>query len=82
MMLVEGVGLLSLRASDAFGSAVYDADPHNGFLYCVIATTLVYSLILPALLLIPRDIIARSEEGFSATGQPALGAERKNAVVS
>jgi hypothetical protein len=82
MMLVEGVGLLSLRASDAFGSAVYDADPHNGFLYCVIATTLVYSLILPALLLIPRDIIARSEEDFSATGQPALGAERKNAVVS
>ncbi len=66
MMLVEGVGLLSLRASDAFGSAVYDANPHNGFLYCVIATTLVYCLILPTLLLIPKDVIATSEEGALA----------------
>ncbi len=83
MMMVEGVGLLSLRASDAFGSAVYDADPHNGFFYCVVATTLVYSLILPALLLIPRDVIDRSEEGVSAaTGQPTFGAGRKKALVS
>lgn len=67
MMLVEGVGLLSLRASDAFGSAVYDAYPHNGFLYCVVATTLVYCLILPTLLLIPKDVIATSEEGAVAT---------------
>ncbi len=66
MMMVEGVGLLSLRASDAFGSAVYDANPHNGFLYCVIATTLVYCLILPTLLLIPKDVIATSEEGALA----------------
>ena len=63
MMLVEGIGLLSLRASDAFGSAVYDANPHKGFLYCVIATTLVYALILPILLLIPKEIIASTEEG-------------------
>ena len=61
MMLVEGIGLLSLRASDTFGSAVYDANPHYGFLYCVIATTVVYSLILPTLLTIPKGIIATSE---------------------
>lgn len=61
MMLVEGMGLLSLRASDAFGSAVYDANPHYGFLYCVIATTVVYSLILPTLLTIPKNVIATSE---------------------
>ena len=67
MMMVEGVGLLSLRASDAFGSAVYDANPHNGFFYCVVATTLVYCLILPTLLLIPKDVIATSEEGALAT---------------
>ena len=67
MMMVEGVGLLSLRASDAFGSAVYDANPHNGFFYCVVATTLVYCLILPTLLLIPKDVIATSEEGDLAT---------------
>jgi len=63
MMLVEGLGLLSLRASDAFGSAVYDANPRNGFLYCVIATTLVYALILPVLLLIPKEVISSTEEG-------------------
>ena len=65
MMLVEGVGLLSLRASDALGSAVYDADPAHGFLTCVIATTLVYALILPTLLLIPRSVIAGREGAAS-----------------
>jgi Na+/melibiose symporter-like transporter len=63
MMLVEGIGLLALRASDAFGSAVYDADPRNGFLYCVIATTAVYALILPVLLTIPKQIVAAREGG-------------------
>jgi hypothetical protein len=79
MMLVEGVGLLSLRASDAFGSAVYDADPHHGFLYCVIATTLVYALILPTLLLIPRRIIAWSEEGRG--GGPTADARERAAAL-
>ena len=75
MMLVEGVGLLSLRASDAFGSAVYDAHPRNGFLYCVVATTLVYALILPTLLLIPREVVASTEEGAAGVGasEAALG---------
>jgi MFS family permease len=72
MMLVEGVGLLSLRASDAFGSAVYDANPRNGFLYCVVATTLVYALILPTLLLIPREVAASTEDG--AAGAAGVGA--------
>lgn len=61
MMMAEGVGLLSLRASDMFGSAVYDASPRNGFLYCVLATTAVYAMILPILLLIPRRVIATAE---------------------
>lgn len=71
MMMVEGIGLLSLRASDSLGSAIYDANPHNGFLYCVIATTAVYALILPILFLIPARIISTAE------GQPipGLGAE-------
>jgi MFS family permease len=79
MMLVEGVGLLSLRASDAFGSAVYDANPRNGFLYCVVATTLVYALILPTLLLVPRAVAASTEDGASGVaagvgaGKASLG---------
>ncbi len=82
MMMVEGVGLLSLRASDAFGSAVYDANPHNGFVYCVVATTLVYALILPTLLLIPKDVIDRSEEEASAAADRlTVGAGETTATV-
>ncbi|HEX3918321.1 MAG TPA: MFS transporter [Caulobacteraceae bacterium] len=61
MMMVEGVGLLSLRASDWFGSAVYDANPQGGFLYCVIATTVVYAFLIPTLLMIPKRVIATRE---------------------
>jgi len=61
MMLVDGIGLLSLRASDFVGSAIYDANPSHGFLYCVIATTAVYTLILPILFLIPPNIISTAE---------------------
>jgi MFS family permease len=61
MMLVDGIGLLSLRASDYAGSAIYDANPKQGFLYCVIATTAVYTLILPILFLIPKYVIATAE---------------------
>jgi MFS family permease len=74
MMLVEGVGLLSLRASDAFGSAVYDANPHKGFLYCVVATTLVYALILPTLLLVPRAVAASTEDGAAGVAAAGVGA--------
>ena len=73
MMLAEGIGLLPLRASDTFGSAVYDADAHTGFFYCVVATTAVYALILPTLLLIPKHITASTEEGLDDLS----GAERR-----
>lgn len=61
MMMVDGIGLLSLRASDYVGSAIYDANPKQGFLYCVIATTIVYTLILPILFLIPSYVISTAE---------------------
>lgn len=66
MMMVDGIGLLSLRASDFVGSAIYDASPQNGFLYCVILTTAVYMLVLPVLLLIPQNVVS------TADGQPPL----------
>jgi MFS family permease len=58
MMMVDGVYQLSYRGGDVLGSWIYASSPAHGFLYCVLATTGVYALILPLLLLIPRDLIA------------------------
>ena len=46
------------------GREDFGSSPTHGFLYCVIATTLVYALILPAILLVPRELMA------TADGQP------------
>lgn len=68
MMLVDGVLALALRGGDMVGSWLYSSSPAHGFLYCVIATTAVYTLILPLIALVPRDLIA------TADGQPAESA--------
>jgi hypothetical protein len=64
MMLVDGMFFLSSRGGDLLGAAIYKSSPAHGFLYCVIATTAVYALILPVILLVPRELIATAE------GQP------------
>ncbi len=64
MMLVDGVFALSARGGDLLGSKIYNSSPTHGFLYCVIATTIVYALILPLILLVPKELIA------TADGQP------------
>jgi hypothetical protein len=71
MMLVDGVYIFAFRGSDVLGAAIYDADPKHGFLWCVIATTLIYIAILPMLFLIPRDVIARAD----GESNPELDAE-------
>ncbi|MDF3832051.1 MFS transporter [Cupriavidus basilensis] len=58
MMLVDGVFALSARAGDLLGSWIYNSSPTRGFMYCVIATTVVYALILPLIPLTPKDLIA------------------------
>jgi len=58
MMLVDGVLALSARAGDLLGSWIYNSDATNGFTYCVIATTVVYTLILPLIALTPKALIA------------------------
>jgi len=65
MMLVDGVFVLSLRGGDVLGSAIYNSSPVHGFTYCVIATTVVYALILPLLLFVPKEVIS------TADGEPA-----------
>jgi len=58
MMLVDGVFALSARAGDLLGSQIYSSSPTHGFTYCVIATTVVYALILPLIALTPKGLIA------------------------
>ena len=61
MMLVDGVFILSYRGGDLLGSKIYSSSPAHGFLYCVIATTVVYALILPMILLVPKELIATAD---------------------
>jgi hypothetical protein len=63
------VNQLSSRGSDVLGARIYGADPAHGFAICVIATTAVYALVLPVLLLVPRHVIA------TADGQPNPAAQ-------
>ena len=61
MMLVDGVLILSTRGGDVLGSAIYNSSPAHGFLYCVIAITAVYALILPLILTVPKPLIATAD---------------------
>jgi hypothetical protein len=61
MMLVDGVYVLAQRGSDLLGARIYNSSPTHGFLYCVIAITIVYSLILPLILLVPKELIATAD---------------------
>jgi hypothetical protein len=71
MMLVDGVFILASRGSDVLGSAIYDADPAHGFLWCVIATTVMYAATVPVILLIPPHVIANAD----GEPNPALDAD-------
>ncbi len=61
MMLIEAGNLLSSRGSDLLGSKIYAADPVHGFVYCVIATTVVYALIVPVILLVPKELMSTAD---------------------
>jgi predicted MFS family arabinose efflux permease len=74
MMLVDGVLALSMRGGDLLGSAIYNSSPAHGFLYCVIATTAVYAMILPLILLVPKDLIATAD-GENPVLQPEVAEE-------
>jgi NAD(P)-dependent dehydrogenase (short-subunit alcohol dehydrogenase family) len=61
MMLVLGGNMLAARGGDLLGAKIYAGFPTQGFLYCVIATTAVYALILPVILWVPKHIIATAD---------------------
>ena len=61
MMLVSAGIMLAARGSDLLGARLYASSPEHGFLYCVIATTAVYVMILPVIPFIPKELIATAD---------------------
>jgi len=61
MMLVSAGIMLAQRGGDLLGAKLYASSPEHGFLYCVIATTIVYALILPVIPWIPKQLIATTD---------------------
>jgi MFS family permease len=71
MMLADGMFYLSYRTGDLLGSKIYGLSPQYGFVYCVIAITVVYAAILPVLLFVPRHLTATRD----GERNPALEAQ-------
>ncbi len=59
VMMSGGLYFVASRFGDVLGTGLYDR--FGGFGVCVIAITVVYALILPVLLLIPRPLIATAD---------------------
>jgi len=59
MMLFYGCFFFSGRAGDLLGTWIYDK--HGGFIPTVIVTIIVYALILPVLLLVPKRLTATKD---------------------
>ena len=59
MMLSASVSSVSVRFGDVLGSALYSK--YGDFTVCVIAITIAYALILPMLLLVPKQLIATAD---------------------
>jgi len=65
LMMSSSLYFVAARFGDVLGTRLYD---HFGdFTVCVIAVTVVYALILPSILLIPKHLIA------TADGQTSVG---------
>jgi hypothetical protein len=68
LMMSGGLFYIAQRFGDVLGTNLYDH--YGGFTVCVAAITVVYALILPTLLLIPKRLVATAdgeapEGGFS-----------------
>ncbi len=59
MMMAGSVSYIAIRFGDVLGTNLYDH--YGSFTVCVIAVTVAYALILPVLLLVPKNLIATSD---------------------
>jgi hypothetical protein len=82
MMLVTAVWMFSLRGGDVLGAKIYASSPAHGILYCVIAMTAVYVLILPVISLVPKEIIATADGEPNPEAEPVVMAELGEAEVA
>ena len=64
LMMSSSLYFIAAHFGDVLGTGLYD---HFGdFTVCVIAVTVVYALILPSILLIPKKLIATADGQASA----------------
>ena len=75
MMCVDAVYLLSYRAGDLLGSRIYSSSPTHGFTYCVIAITIVYAMMLPVILLVPKHLMATTDGQKNPAAEAEMLAE-------
>ena len=66
-MMSNSVFVIISRFGDVLGTNLYDH--YGGFAVCVIAITVVYALILPVLLLVPKHLIATADGQTSGPGR-------------
>jgi len=59
MLFNTAIYFFAVRFGDLFGTWLYDR--HGGFITAVVATIIVYALILPILLLVPKRLIATTD---------------------
>jgi Na+/melibiose symporter-like transporter len=67
LMMANSVFVIISRFGDVLGTNLYDH--YGGFAVCVIAITIVYALILTALLLVPKHLIATADGQTSGSGR-------------
>jgi hypothetical protein len=58
MMMAWSLFAVSVNGGNLWGTSLYE---RGGFVLCVIATTIVYALILPVLLTVPKRLIATAD---------------------
>ena len=69
LMMSYSLYFAVVRFGDVLGTNLYDR--YGGFTVCVIAITAVYGLILPALLLVPKSLVATAD---GQVADPEIGA--------
>ncbi len=59
LMTSAALSVIVSRFGDVLGTFLYQE--YGGFTVCVIAITIVYALILPTLMLIPKDLVVTAD---------------------
>jgi hypothetical protein len=71
LMLSSSLFFIVSRFGDVLGTRLYDH--YGGFTACVVAITVVYALILPTLLLVPKRLTATADGQLPEQSSPSAG---------